>query len=478
MRRKKYISITEVVILYILFGALLLFQYTRTFKYDEIFLFIELMMAYIWTAGLLVYAKYRFHLRLFEPMTIISLIYIGIFVAKPITDLRNRKMVEEGVSVIGGGPKATLLFVLGYTLFFFAYYIYRRKVTTGKQTPADSKTEQKGYFDRDKLPLLYVFWLIVFVLCIYGLMTQGLSLKYIFTLGSAGTRVVDENNTGLLFLTNFGTTLAVVWLMILEYSDNWPVKIITTILCIIYLLMRNERYLMMVFLIAPITLYYLKHKKEPKLVWIILGCLGGILLFAWMQANRTPMLTGGAMGGFGPEGLTMNTFLAPLDSDLSTYRAFYAMVERYPSQFDFLSGKTFVYALILFVPRVLWKNKPDNPLRDVIRNSLNKQAQKVGKVYANIGEFYVNFGSIGVLVLMFLFGWITSALKRYVFQDEQDESVTQNASDRQLAYAVLYPLLFQWVARGNFCGNVYITLFALIPFAVKHILHALFQKGR
>ena len=30
-------------------------------------------------------------------------------------------------------------------------------------------------------------------------------------------------------------------------------------------------------------------------------------------------------------------------------------------------------------------------------------------------------------------------------------------------YAVSDPLLFQGVARGNFSGNVYITLFAWIP---------------
>ena len=164
------------------------------------------------------------------------------------------------------------------------------------------------------------------------------------------------------------------------------------------------------------------------------------------------------MGGWGAGGFTLEKLLAPLESDLSTYRTFYAMVLKYPSDYPYLLGSTFLYGLILFVPRALWKGKPDNPVRDMIEHALNRQARASGTAVANIGECYANFGPVGVVILMYLFGRGAATLKRYCM-----EETVGKGSIMEILYAVSDPLLFQWVARGNFSGNVYVTLFAWIP---------------
>ena len=128
MSKEEYLSKIEFGIAYIAFGFVLLFQYSRAFSEEELMLFVELMMAYVWTAGLFIYAKFRFDIHIFEPITMITAIYEGIFVVKPIIDLRNHEMIEHGISVIGGGHKATLLFALGFTAFFFAYYLNHRHI--------------------------------------------------------------------------------------------------------------------------------------------------------------------------------------------------------------------------------------------------------------------------------------------------------------------------------------------------------------
>lgn len=443
-------------------GGVLIFQYSQSFSYEENFLFIELIAAYIWTGGLLVYAKLRFGLRIFEPMTMITVIYDGIFILKPILDLRSNSMEEHGISVIGGGPKATLLFVLGYTVFFGSYYVNHRKIVY-QSRPMFRSQDRPAPWNGKKRIILYLAWAGVYALCILCMRSQGLTLRYIFSFGTEGLYTADENNTALLFLSNFGITLVMLWVMILEYSKNIAVKAVTTMLCAIYILMRNARWLMLVFLLAPVVLFYLKREKEPKIWKVMLIGTAGLAVFAWMQVNRATLAAGGAMQGWGPDGFTLETLLSPLESDLSTYRTFYSMVERYPAQYDFMLGITFLYIFVLFIPRAVWSGKPDNPIREMIGNSLNESAQASGTAVANIGECYANFGIPGICVYMYLMGWIAASLKRYVFLSDCPSSALRN---RQITFSILYPLFFQWIARGNFSGNFYLTVFALLPVLV------------
>ena len=118
MNKERIVSTFEYLFGFLLLGIFLLFQYKGSFSYDEKFLFIEIMLAYVWVGSLLVFAKVYFGLNFFEPITIIAAIYIGIFIIKPIIDLRNDDLYEHGIAVIGGGTKATLLFAVGFTVPF------------------------------------------------------------------------------------------------------------------------------------------------------------------------------------------------------------------------------------------------------------------------------------------------------------------------------------------------------------------------
>lgn len=472
MGKEEYLSKIEFGIAYIAFGFVLLFQYSRAFSEEELMLFVELMMAYVWTAGLFIYAKFRFDIHIFEPITMITAIYEGIFVVKPIIDLRNHEMIEHGISVIGGGHKATLLFALGFTAFFFAYYLNHRHIVY-RGHPIFRPASEKQDFRGDWLPWLYGAWAVTYILCLSCMLTQGLSLRYIFSFGTDGIRSADENKTALLFLSNFGITLVTLWLMILEYSRNKAVKISTTVLCVIYLLMRNARWLMLVFIVAPITLRYLKKGKQPRLLWVVLLGVGGLAIFAWMQANRAILASGGAMQGWGADGFTLGKLLAPLESDLSTYRTFYSMVERFPAEYSYMLGQTFLYVFVLFIPRAIWAGKPDNPVRDMIERSLNKRARVSGTAVANIGEFYANFGVLGIVAFMYLIGWITSSLKHAIFNSIPCQN---KAESKYIAYSIIFPLFFQWIARGNFSGNFYMTIFAMLPFIVISMAQSLKRK--
>lgn len=469
MNREKTISVLEYGTGFFLLGLFLLFQYKRAFTYEERFLFVELILAYYWVSGLFMLAKARFGLSILEPLSIITGIYMGVFIFKPLMDLRADRMYEHGIAVIEGGPKATLLFVLGFTVMFFAYFL-ERKTWTFNGKPLLGLIKGRG--SRAILQnrgFLIGAWSVVYVLCVIGMMSQGLSLRYIFSFGFEGERVVDDSNTALLFLSNFGITLVTFWTLILDRVRSKWVKIITTALCAVYILMRNARWLMLVFILAPLTLYYLKKRKQPRVRRVALVFLAALVVFSWMQVNRNVLHSGGAMQGWGREGITPEVLLKPIDSDFSTYKSFYAMMLRYPGEHDYLYGTTFAYIFVLFIPKSIWAGKPDNPIRDMIEIALNNKARRSGTAVANIGELYANFGVVGILLGMLVLGRLTAGLKDCMVYDGVND-------DGLIFYSIMFPLLFQWIARGNFSGNVYLTVFAVLPFIIAAVYENLHRR--
>ena len=461
MKIQKQLSNFACFALFIFLAVYFLFHMRNDFSQTERELFWTLFVSYFICGGLVVTAKLLHQLYFFEPFTLISLIYIGVFNYRPIIDLYHDNLIGNGIIVLSGGTKATILFTLGFVCFYIGYYLRLR--SSGKSGD-ETLLEIERVIDDDESNSsnwALIGWIVSFLFVIIALVSQGNSLRYIFTLTSSGEKVADESRTSLLFLSNFGVTMATFWLIVLVKPGKTVTKVIITILSFIYLIMRNGRWLLLIFVSAPIIYYYVKRKKSPNL-WLLLGGSTGLLLvFAWMQLNRANIRFGRQLQGWGENGLTLEILLSPFDSDLSTYKVFYGMVTRFPSMYSYMYGATFLYTFLLFIPRVVWPGKPDNPVRDMIEMSMNNQARQAGSAVANIGEIYANFGIFGIMILMLVFGKIVSKLK------DLYEKPTQ---DMVIAYSILLPLLFQWVARGNFSGNFYLTIFAMLPFIVKGII--------
>ena len=458
----------SMAILYVVIGVILAFQYHFNYTYEETLLFIELLLLYFWIGLLLFYAKIYYDLYLFEPLTIISALYLGIFVLKPVVDLSNHDMIAHGINVLPGGEKATMLVGLGYTALFVAYYSPKK----------DLLFRGKMLFNWNDLcnmdlRVIYIAWIVVFVLCIVCMLSQGMSIRYIFSFGWEGERTNDTESTPLLFLSNFGITLISLWMMIQVRSPKRWIRISTTLLCIIYLLMRNARWLMLVFLFAPVVFYFTKQRRSPKMLPSLALSIVALMIFAWMQVNRYTLHSGGAMQGWGERGFGLEILIAPLRTDFSTYKTFYSMVLRFPETYPYMLGSTFLYTFVMLIPRAFWHGKPDNPVREMIFRSLNQQARKSGTAVANVGELYANFGVVGIVCGMYLLGWIAAYVKKSILAPLMESESEANNDELRIMYSLVFPLFFQWVARGNFNGNFYLMLFAYLPFLMNRIVAAL-----
>ena len=455
------------IFIYLLFGLFFIFQVQSSYSGDRLYLYIILLGAYFWIAGLLVVAKVKHGLYIFEPLFFIAILYLCIYVYKPLIDLKTDSFYEHGIYVRDGGVKATLLIILSFTVFYISYYSRHPKIVFGKRSNQNS-----GYLAKDEstsvssqtVVLLYIAWGIVFALSIVSMLSQGLNLRYIFSLGNSGMRV-NEGNTALLFLSNFAITSISLWLLIVLHSKNLFGKITISVLEIIYLLTRNGRWLILVIALAPVVYYYTKRKKSPRIVFVVAGGIILLMVFAWMQANRYGIITGSGYSGWGAQGFSLQVLLSPFESDFNTYRLFYSMVMRYPALYPYMWGTTFLYIFILFIPRALWASKPNNPVLDIIEHSLNSNARQAGTAISNIGELYANFGVIGCVLGMYIVGWVASKVKDLCFSDDENTLAM---------YAILYPLLFQWTARGMFSSNFFTTVFAILPFLFlkRHTRHS------
>ena len=81
----------------------------------------------------------------------------------------------------------------------------------------------------------------------------------------------------------------------------------------------------------------------------------------------------------------------------------------------------------------------------------------------------VLFGVLGVIIGMYLFGYGAKCLRNLVYGD-REHVYKPVEKDAMILYSIMFPLLFQWTARGNFSGNFYMTVFACLPFIIKKAL--------
>jgi oligosaccharide repeat unit polymerase len=112
----------------------------------------------------------------------------------------------------------------------------------------------------------------------------------------------------------------------------------------------------------------------------------------------------------------------------------------------------------MFIPRLIWKNKPQPITRKVITASVSGYASWAGTAYPYIGEYYHEFGIIGVIVFMYLLGRFSARLKELMYKKDLHSLV---------CYVSLYPLLFQVLIRGYTPSNFYMILMVFLPVLIE-----------
>lgn len=261
----------------------------------------------------------------------------------------------------------------------------------------------------------------------------------------------------------FSYCLVGAWMLYFVYGKNKSLKVITFILTVFIYYIRGYRFIIIIFALAPIVFMYLYKQKRPRLVTIIGAIIVMIIFVGFVAAARNSVRYG---GGISSDMVNWDAALEQVKDNFRIYKTYYALVGYVPQKTNYLHGQQiFLYTALMFVPRIIWKSKPETSAGlYLIRDAISESAFLSGTAYPIIGEFYIEFGSVGVVIFMFLYGYLNKSwMNKY--------GLSYSKFD-QIMYSILLLSNFQIVIRGYTPSNFYMVIFFVLP-----LLFIKFLKG-
>ena len=430
--------------------------------------YVSILITYAVFSVVSLYVCNRSDFDIFEPIVILLIMYFGIFVYRPIQDIINNDYFTFGENVIGGCVRANIVVSVSIISFCAGYY---GKYSWGgkKKYAANDSYKVIETNSTDIVLIAQIIWWVSTAFLLLYLITSGKNLAYIFSLGKSGL-ASDDTTSGSAALTFFAYSMLAPWMYICVYGKNKGYKILLTLLMTIIYVVRGTRIVLLIMISAPILYYYMIREKRQKLKIILIGVVSILFFMSFMQFARHGLRTGTTTDF---TDFSSSAFSNVFDADLTTYKQFYAIVEKYPAQYKYTFGKAMiVQTLVTMIPRAVWPGKPGVVIEDVIANAVNARAASAGMASPGIGEYYFEFGIIGCLVCMFILGMIFRKCKEILKKS--------NTIDNAIRYSVLYGLVFQLIIRTSTASCVYQYLFTIIPiYLITHlrIKKAIVEKG-
>jgi oligosaccharide repeat unit polymerase len=409
------------------------------------------VIAYFLMAGVFVYIFARRFMDLFDPVVIVSVVYISIYVLAPIHDIIAVDYYQFGVNTFPWGVKGTLVAVAGYLAMCFGYSLH-----LPPRRPAVSKPKS-GAGGPKIAGVALAIWALAFITALVGDMAGGKAASYILSLGFTGEMSVQPAmDTPLGFAGITAIALIPSSIIYAHFGRSRWLNLAVQVLTFALLASQGFRYIVVIFVLSHVYVWYMKRKTTPRATLLVTALAVLILFSGAMGFYRTAMRTGGSVdwAAFGFNDVNDAVF-----GNLGIYKTYYAVVHVVPSEVPYGFGaQMFIYTAILFVPRAIWPSKPAPPVWDPIRAGLSDYAAAAGAAYPNIGEYYFEFGVLGVVVLMGLFGvglnYVRARLR-----------ASSDVLDLVL-YAVLVTATFQVVIRGYTPSNFYMLMLLAVPVVV------------
>ena len=140
------------------------------------------------------------------------------------------------------------------------------------------------------------------------------------------------------------------------------------------------------------------------------------------------------------------------------YKTYYGIIKAVPDMTPYMFGQQMiVYTMVMFIPRILWPGKPMPPGNAAVALGISSYAVLAGTAYPNIGEYYYEFGMLGVIFFMGLFGrWMTTIDKRY--------RVDRESSMDLMIFSTLLSSIIQVIIRGYTPSNLWMIIFSILPY--------------
>lgn len=208
-----------------------------------------------------------------------------------------------------------------------------------------------------------------------------------------GYLVAVQTIAGLAFLL-----IALRWTS--TYTRRWISPAVLGLLAAMVLLGQGQRgrFLVPIFAAGIVWLKTSKVRFAPRRL-----AIAGVF-FLLLVAS----LVGIARGAAGQRNFSVaNIVSAPLGSGNDLFLPLAGLAETIPSTHPYLSGSSYLEALVFPIPRALWSGKPTGVISQVTDVF---DPGRSGLAFPEFGEMYANFGIAGVLAGSFLLGMLVEGL--------------------------------------------------------------------
>lgn len=287
-------------------------------------------------------------------------------------------------------------------------------------------------------------------------------MSYVLSGGLSSESGLSIGDSPLSFLSYCSYSLIGSWLMIFLYGKNRALKIATYALMLAILFFGGSRAPLLIPIVAPIALVYIRDGKSPSLTNVTIAIALLVLLFAIMQVARVGIRAG---AGLDLSGETFLSLFEPFYAEIDDFKVYYGLFGTVPDKHSFLFGSQMLLASItILIPRAIWQGKPEPQIYDIINVLYGQRAVADGVAYPNLGEYYVEFGFLGIVACMFILG-LVCRYARELYTEGSKRSLSL------VLYCLIYPALFQVIIRGYMPQNFTMLLFLLAPVVTAGILN-------
>lgn len=406
--------------------------------------------------------RLHFHKRLdmFEPITVIAVLYVVMYFFTPLYDLCIGKYMWYGYDLFDYGPKSTTIAFLGFLCF---YFFYTHTFTFGKKYRNYSIARKKKSENRKKFLIVTVIMYTISLIgnIFYIVRVSGNSLVYTLSLGLLGSgNTALKTDVSIGFISMFAYCLPAATLLYWEYGNKKLLKILSFVLMFMLQVARGFRFLVIAIVITFCCYYYLKKQSRPKLRTIVFVALVVAIPIVIMTVFRNSIRAG---AGMDLAILSMERIAKSFDEaiweNFRIYKNFYALTGKVPSMYPYVYGRQMIIGtLIMFIPRAIWPNKLPTQAGVGLEYIVGSTLKGTGQAYPNLGEYYYAFGTLGVIVCMSIYGiWAKKIKKKLMY--------SQNAIDI-IEYSVLLGANLQLIIRGYTPSNFWYLVFSIFPIVV------------
>lgn len=395
--------------------------------------------------------------ELFSPINVLTLIYVILFFFTPMYDIVLHEYCWFGVDLFAYGVKGSVIAFVGYLSFLMAY---NSPINPNSRRILSEKNERA-------VPFILTMYGVCFFSNVYYLVNvSGNSIAYIFSLGLLGggnSREITKVSIGFISMLSYA--LPSCTLLYIEYGKSKPLKIILFVLMFILQVERGFRFYIIQISIMFISYYYLRNEKKPRVSQLFALIVLIMVPIVLMTMFRSTIRSG---DGMDLSVLSIDSIREALDDTIwdnfRIYKTYYGIIKAVPSMTGYMYGaQILVYTLIMFIPRIIWPGKPSPPGMEAVALGISNYSVLAGTAYPNLGEYYYEFGIVGVVFFMALFGW-------WMKKIDVKYKINHTSNIELMVFCTLLGTILQVVIRGYTPSNFWMIVFTLLPYFGVQVL--------